>query len=97
MLAYGTLTYTLCFDGTLKPGIEKIALYGKGQPGAEVPTHVALQLESGKWTSKLGPFEDINHATPEAATGPVYGRVLCYLSRPRPRMAAQALQPMAQN
>jgi hypothetical protein len=84
MLAYGALGYTLCFDGALEVGMEKIALYGKGQPGVEVPTHAALQLESGEWTSKLGPFEDIYHATPEAVDGPVYGRVLCYLSRLRP-------------
>ena len=93
ILAYGTLGFALCFDGTLEPGIEKIALYGKGPRGAEVPTHAALQLESGQWTSKLGPFEDVNHTTVEAATGPVYGRVMCYLSRPRPRMIAQAQHP----
>lgn len=83
--AYGTMGFALCFDGTLEGGIEKVAIYGKGPPGAEVPTHAALQLESGEWTSKLGPFEDINHTTAEAVQGPVYGRVICYLSRPRQR------------
>jgi hypothetical protein len=48
-----------------------------------MPTHAALQLESGLWTSKLGEFEDINHLTPNAVAGPVYGGVLCYLERPR--------------
>ena len=81
--AYGTLGFTLCFDGTFGAGIEKIALYGKGSPGAEIPTHAALQLENGEWTSKIGPFEDINHATANAVDGPVYGRVICYLARPR--------------
>src|ERR1035437_5534603 len=84
ILAFGTLGFSLCFDGTLEAGIEKIVIYGKGSAGAEVPTHAALQLESGKWTSKLGIFEDINHTTPDAVNGPCYGNVICYLSR-KPR------------
>src|SRR5712691_818975 len=52
LLAYGTQGFTLCFDGTLEIGIEKIAIFGKGAPGTEVPTHAALQLETGHWTSK---------------------------------------------
>lgn len=82
--AFATKGFVLCFDGSLEPGIQKLALYGKGQSGSEEPTHAALQLDSGQWTSKLGPFEDINHTTVEAASGPVYGSVICYLRRPRP-------------
>ena len=59
-------------------------MFGKGSVGHEVPTHAALQLESGDWTSKLGPFEDVTHTTVEAVAGPVYGTVICYLARPRP-------------
>ena len=81
--AYKALGYTLCFDGTLEAGIEKIALYGNGPAGQEIPTHAALQLEGGAWTSKLGDFEDIIHTTPADAEGPIYGRVICYLARPR--------------
>jgi len=81
--AYGNLGFTLCFDGTLEPGIEKIAIYGKGPAGSEVPTHAALQLENGKWSSKLGDFEDISHATAADVAGPAYGHVICYLARPR--------------
>lgn len=81
--AYATLGYTLCFDGVLEPGIEKIAIYGKGQQGAELPTHAAVQLENGSWSSKLGDFEDVAHNAAADAEGPVYGRVICYLARPR--------------
>jgi hypothetical protein len=81
--AYKTKGFTLCFDGTLEPNLEKVALYGKGPPGSEVPTHAARQLSDGKWTSKLGPLVDIAHAQPEDVEGPVYGKVICYLSRPR--------------
>jgi hypothetical protein len=83
--AFGTLGYGLCFDGGLEPGVEKLALYGKGPAGAEVPTHAARQLETGGWTSKLGILEDITHATSSDVSGPAYGQVICYLSRPRPQ------------
>lgn len=83
--AYGTLGFTLCFDGTLEAGLEKMAIYRQGAAGTEIPTHAALQLEDGKWTSKFGPCEDIIHTTADVVCGPVYGRVLCYLARPRRR------------
>jgi hypothetical protein len=95
MRAYGTLGFTLCFDGNLEQWIEKIALFGKGQPGAETPTHAALQLDSGKWTSKLGPFEDINHTPVDAVGGPVYGRVICYMGRHR-RSILNHIPPLLQ-
>ena len=82
--AYGTLGFKLCFDGTPEAGFEKIALYGTGALGAETPTHAALQLETGEWTSKLGNFEDIKHVAASDVTGPVYGTVICYIARPRP-------------
>jgi hypothetical protein len=82
--AYGTLGFSLCFDGTLAAGIEKVAIYGKGPAGTEVPTHAALQLENGQWTSKIGPFEDISHETSALVNGPVYGAVICHLARRRP-------------
>lgn len=81
--AFGTMGFSLCFDGTFEPGTEKIALYGKGPVGTEVPTHASRQLDSGEWTSKLGWYEDIQHQSSTDVEGPVYGRVLCYLSRPR--------------
>jgi hypothetical protein len=83
--AYGTLGFKLCFDGSLQPGIEKLALFGTsvGPNDPCAATHAALQLESGDWTSKLGDFEDISHGSVEAVAGPIYGKVVCYLSRPR--------------
>lgn len=83
MLAYESLGYRLCYDGNVEIGIEKIALFGIGPAGAETPTHAALQLESGEWTSKLGPFEDVRHKVVGAVNGPVYGSVICYMRRPK--------------
>jgi hypothetical protein len=84
VLAYGTLGFKLCFDGSLEVGVEKLAIFTITRGTILVPTHAALQLESGLWTSKLGDFEDISHTTVDALNGPVYGSVFCYLSRPRP-------------
>lgn len=81
--AYASRGFVLCFDGTREGGIEKMALYGTGLQGSEIPTHAALQLETGEWTSKLGDFEDIRHSAAADVNGPVYGHVICYLSRPR--------------
>lgn len=83
--AYGTLGFRPCENGCFQTGVEKVAILGRLPANAPpTPEHAALQLDSGEWTSKLGPFEDISHATLEAVGGPAYGEVICYLSRPRP-------------
>lgn len=81
--AYQTLGYRLCHKGTVEAGLEKIAIFGIGPEGLEVPTHAARQLKSGEWTSKLGPFEDVTHPDVNSARGPVYGKVICYMARSR--------------
>ncbi len=63
--------------------MQKIALYAKIVDQMEGVTHAARQLPCGKWTSKLGDWEDIVHPKLDALEGPEYGKVICYLSRPR--------------
>lgn len=82
--AYATLGYRLSLSCALEAGIEKLALFGAGPIGAETPTHAALQLANGKWTSKLGSSEDVTHDAAEDVECPTYGRVICYFARPRP-------------
>lgn len=83
--AFETLGYTRCGDGTLEHEFEKIALFGKTcDSGVIKPTHAARQLESGRWTSKLGRDEDIEHLCPEDLNGPGYGEVVQFMRRPRP-------------
>ena len=84
--AYATRGFSLCVESALEPGIQKVAIYGHRDPasGAEVPTHAALQLESGEWTSKLGRYEDIIHLDVIDVTGPAYGQPIVYMSRLRP-------------
>ena len=87
--AYRTRGYQVCDNGELEVGVEKIAIYGTVQStsGSIVPTHASLQLESGEWTSKMGPLEDIKHKAVHDVNGPVYGEPRQYMSRPRQRQS----------
>ncbi len=75
--AYTTVGYERCSDGDLEKGFEKVALF-TGDSG--VPTHAARQLTDGRWTSKLGRCEDIEHDL-EGLEGDLYGKISCFLKR----------------
>ena len=77
--AFAALGYADCGDEALEPGFEKIALFAQNGE----PTHAARQLPSGRWTSKLGKREDIEHALHDL-TGLIYGSVALVMKRPRP-------------
>ena len=81
--AYAIQGYAQCADGALEAGFEKIVLYGVRVALEIVPTHAARQLSDGRWTSKLGNCEDIEHDTPEMLNGPRYGAPVCFLKRQR--------------
>jgi hypothetical protein len=82
--AYGTLGYQECPDSSLETGFEKIAIYGQTTFfGNLEPTHAALQLPDGRWTSKLGRFEDVEHDNLLAVSGPAYGVAVRYMRRSR--------------
>ena len=78
--AYESVGFSECDDGEPETGFEKIVLY---QDADGDFSHAARQLESGKWTSKLGPQEDIEHTTAKGAEGGIYGRVAKFLKRRR--------------
>jgi hypothetical protein len=75
--AFVSLGYAPCNDGTLEAGFQKIAFYGSSW----FYTHVARQLPTGKWTSKLGKAEDIEHDTPDDVAGGLYGEVALFMRR----------------
>jgi len=75
--AYESLGYRSCAHGEREPGREKVALYAKSSK----PTHVARQLPSGLWSSKLGRDVDIEHSLAGLAGG-LYGNVALFLARP---------------
>lgn len=76
---FRTLGYETCSDGILEEGLEKVAIYAKG----ELVQHMARQLTNGWWTSKLGQAEDIEHKTAEELQGREYGSIVSYMSRIR--------------
>jgi hypothetical protein len=74
--AFATLGYVVCDDDQLEAGYEKVALFAL----AGVPKHAARQLPSGRWISKLGPSEDIEHALHDL-TGTMYGAMVLVMKR----------------
>jgi hypothetical protein len=81
--AFEAIGYQECEDGLLEIGYQKVALYGKLVTGGLSPTHMAIQLPNGNWSSKLGVHEDIEHTTVESLFGRTYGSAIAkYLKRP---------------
>ena len=58
--AFAALGYVVCDNDQPEAGYEKIALFAL----AGAPKHAARQLPGGRWTSKLGIMEDMEHAAP---------------------------------
>ncbi len=76
--AFQTLGYMICENSDLEENYQKIAIYTLNNK----PTHVARQLFTGKWTSKLGQDEDIEHDNLEGLEGKRYGEVTLVMKRP---------------
>lgn len=66
-----TLGYKICKSDKHERGFEKIAIYADTNKKVK---HAARQSSSGKWTSKLGQSEDIEH-TLDGLVGLLYGSV----------------------
>jgi len=77
--AYSLAGYSPCNDSHYERGVEKIAIYLSADGK---PTHAARQLPSGRWTSKLGEREDIEHETLSDIAGQHYGNVAVIMRRP---------------
>lgn len=76
--AFATLSYVPCEGEAAEPGCERIALYATPD---RVPTHAARQLPGGRWTSKLGRREDVEHGLHDLE-GEVFGGVVQIMKRP---------------
>lgn len=77
--AFETLGYTVCDSDKPEPGVDKVALYidGHGEWA-----HAAKQRDDGHWSSKLGDWEDIRHASVTALEKSVYGTAVRFMERP---------------
>ena len=71
--------YEECENGEPEEGYKKVAIYVK----EDRPKHAARQLESGRWTSKLGDWQDIEHDTLEVLEGESYGKATIFLKKHR--------------
>ena len=81
--AFALEGYQPCDGLHLEADVEKVAVYVNG---TGVPTHAARQLPDGRWSSKLGPYVDIEHDAPMdvgGLTAQAYGDVAIVMSRPR--------------
>lgn len=56
--AYESRGYETCDDFRVEPNYEKVALY---KNESNTPTHASRQIDSNKWTSKLGASFDVEH------------------------------------
>lgn len=77
--AFEMLGYSCCEDASCEEGYEKIAIYADS---SSKPTHMARQLNSGHWTSKLGELEDVEHDL-DAFKNSDYGDVHMIMKRPK--------------
>ena len=75
--AFESLGYRAGTNLELERGVEKVAVYADARGK---PQHVARQLPNGRWTSKVGTMEDIEHEL-EGLEGELYGHVVLLLGR----------------
>ena len=74
---FAGLGFETCESSNLEEGYDKVAIFAiEG-----CWSHAARILPDGRWTSKLGGYEDITHPTVEALNGALYGNVHCVMRR----------------
>jgi hypothetical protein len=85
--AYQVVGFQKCDEGetgSLENGIEKIAIFAKdfNNGKSKEPTHAAVQspTRNGKWRSKMGKQEDIEHEL-HLLEGRLYGKVVVFMKR----------------
>ena len=76
---YQSYGYDISEDDKFEEGYDKIAIYIHPDNGNV--THTTRQLESGKWTSKLGSYKDIEHSTLDSLIGCDYGIIAMIMKR----------------
>ena len=87
--AFASLGYLQCKSDEPEPGFEKVALFADERG---IPRHAARQLPRGRWTSKLGELEDIEHGLRDLE-GAEYGTVVLILRRSYRGSCVRKLEP----
>lgn len=78
LIAFSFSGFEPCSSDSFEEGFEKVAIYANAQGQ---PTHMARQLRNGRWTSKLGKLEDLEHRLDGLDGSTVYGMVAQCLKR----------------
>jgi hypothetical protein len=78
LTSFESLGFIRCKGTEIEPEVERIALF-VDLDGDVI--HAARQLPDGRWTSKLGEWEDIEHDDLAALEGGDYGRVAAVMKR----------------
>jgi hypothetical protein len=86
---FETLGYAVCGHAEAGPEFEKVALFADAQG---CPSRAARQLPGGRWTSKLGAQEDVEHGLQDLE-GTEYGAVVLIMKRPLPAVEAGRMEP----
>ncbi len=68
---FTNLGFSITNDKNFEEGVKKIAIYKNEQDEFK---HVARLMSNGKWTSKIGDWEDIEHDTLEVLADRSYGK-----------------------
>ena len=76
-LVFGMLGFEPSSSEEMELGFEKIAIFANA---LGIPKHAARQLPTGRWTSKLGKMEDIDHDLRDLE-GAMYGSVVLVMKR----------------
>jgi len=74
---FAAMGYVICESASLEDGFNKVAIYEK----AGLWKHASRQLPNGRWSSKLGLLEDIEHTAPDDLSGDQYGTVHCIMRK----------------
>lgn len=74
--AFQSIGYNLC-ENALEAEYDRIAIYALNG----TPTHAAKQLHDGRWKSKLGRSEDIEHKSLKAVEEFIYGKAVVFMRR----------------
>lgn len=77
--AFKVKGYEICESWEHEDDYQKVALYV--MKGTTKWSHAAREKRCGKWTSKLGQGNDIEHSTPFTIEGKCYGVVYCIMKR----------------
>lgn len=83
-----TVGYMPCSNFDVERGFEKVAIYTHQITGHA--THFAIQLRAGRWSSKLGDWEDIEHSDLAQLDCHIYGTAVYAVKRKRSRLKKAA-------